>query len=51
MNSETKLWEGLLAEAWLATKYTRAQVMRTAIEFRLDFDEIKKLRDEMAGIL
>lgn len=50
MNNETKLWEGLLAEAWLATKYTEAQVLKTAIEHSLDFDEVKKLRDEMAGL-
>ena len=50
MNNEIKLWEGLLAEAWLATVYTEAQVFKTAVEHGLDFDEVKALRDEMAGL-
>jgi len=49
MNNETRLWEALVAQAWLDCFYTRAQVLRTAIEHRLDFDEIQRQRDEMAG--
>ena len=51
MKNETKLWEGLLATAWLDCLYTRSEVLKTAIEYSLSFDEIKRLRDEMAGIL
>ncbi len=50
MNNETKLWQGLLAQAWMDKLYTRAQVFKTAVEHGLDFDEVKKLRDEMAGL-
>jgi len=50
MNSETKLWQALIAQAWLECFYTRAQVLRAAIEYRLNFDEIESLRNEMAGL-
>ena len=50
MNNETKLWQGLLAQAWMDKLYTRAQVLKTSIEHNLDFDEVESLFKEMAGL-